>query len=94
VILRPEMRQEYLRLWIVDNGIGIAPENLGKIFGVFQRLHKQETYPGTGIGLALVSKGIERIGGRVGVESEVGRGSKFWMEVKPFACAPAPGPLP
>jgi PAS domain S-box-containing protein len=94
VILRPEMRQEYLRLWIEDNGIGIAPENLGKIFGVFQRLHKPETYPGTGIGLALVSKGIERIGGRVGVESEVGRGSKFWMEVKQFDGETAPRQLP
>jgi PAS domain S-box-containing protein len=90
VILRPEMRQEYLRLWVEDNGIGIAPENLGKIFGVFQRLHKQETYPGTGIGLALVSKGIERIGGHVGVESEIGRGSKFWIEVKHFDGAPPP----
>jgi PAS domain S-box-containing protein len=82
IIVRPELRQEYLRLWIEDNGIGIALEDHKKIFGVFQRLHKSEAYPGTGIGLALVSKGMERIGGRVGVESAIGHGSKFWMELK------------
>jgi signal transduction histidine kinase len=87
VIIRPEFRQDYLRLWIEDNGIGIAEEDHGKIFGVFQRLHKLENYPGTGIGLALVSKGMERIGGRVGVESAVGRGSKFWMELKKSGAA-------
>jgi PAS domain S-box-containing protein len=82
VTVRPEIRENYLRLWIEDNGIGIAPEDHGKIFGVFQRLHKQESYPGTGIGLALVSKGMERIGGRVGLESALGRGCRFWMELK------------
>lgn len=82
VTVHPEIRQNYLRLWIEDNGIGIAPEDHGKIFGVFQRLHKQESYSGTGIGLALVSKGMERIGGRVGLESALGRGCRFWMELK------------
>jgi PAS domain S-box-containing protein len=84
----PEVRVESedqrirTRLWVIDNGIGIAPENHSKIFGVFQRLHKNERYPGTGIGLALVSKGIERIGGSVGLESEIGKGSRFWIELK------------
>src|SRR3569833_1332622 len=77
-----EERQNWIRIWIADNGIGIAPENQSKIFGVFQRLHTDKRYAGTGIGLALVSKGIERIGGRVGLESEPGRGSRFWFELK------------
>ena len=47
----------------------------------FERLHGGETYPGTGIGLAIVRKAIERMGGRVGVESELGRGSGFWIEL-------------
>lgn len=76
----------FVRLWIQDNGIGIAPEHHEKIFGLFQRLHDNQTYPGTGIGLALVRKGAERMGGRVGVESDVGKGSRFWVDL------PAPPP--
>jgi PAS domain S-box-containing protein len=71
----------FVRLWIEDNGIGIAPEYHEKIFGLFQRLHDVQTYPGTGIGLALVRKGAERMGGSVGVESEPGRGSRFWVSL-------------
>jgi PAS domain S-box-containing protein len=71
----------FVRLWIQDNGIGIAPEHHEKIFGLFQRLHDNQTYPGTGIGLALVRKGAERMGGRVGVESDVGKGSRFWVDL-------------
>ncbi|PYK98787.1 MAG: two-component sensor histidine kinase, partial [Verrucomicrobia bacterium] len=48
----------------------------------FERLHGVETYPGTGIGLAIVQKGVERLGGRVGLESAEGQGSKFWIELK------------
>lgn len=72
---------EWTRVWVADNGIGVAPENREKIFGVFQRLHHVEVYPGTGIGLAIVAKGIERMGGRVGLESEPGKGSRFWFEL-------------
>jgi PAS domain S-box-containing protein len=71
----------FVRLWIEDNGIGIAREHHEKIFGLFQRLHDNQTYPGTGIGLALVRKGAERMGGRVGVESEPGQGSRFWVDL-------------
>jgi signal transduction histidine kinase len=70
-----------VRLWVQDNGIGIAPEFLQKIFGAFERLHNKQDYPGSGLGLAIVRKGAERIGGRVGVESEPGKGSRFWLEL-------------
>jgi len=69
-------------LWVEDNGIGIAPENRERIFGAFERLHSEQTYPGTGLGLAIVRKGAERMGGRVGVESEQGKGSRFWVELR------------
>jgi signal transduction histidine kinase len=69
------------RLWVEDNGIGIAPEHQERIFRVFERLHGIETYPGTGIGLAIVRKGIERMGGRAGVESSLRQGSRFWIEL-------------
>jgi signal transduction histidine kinase len=72
---------DFIRLWVQDNGIGIPPEHHDKIFGLFQRLHDNQTYPGTGIGLALVRKGAERMGGKAGVESEVGQGSRFWVEL-------------
>jgi light-regulated signal transduction histidine kinase (bacteriophytochrome) len=70
-----------VRLWVQDHGIGIKPEYQQKIFGVFQRLHTEDAYPGTGIGLALVRKGLERMGGQVGVESELGKGSRFWIDL-------------
>lgn len=70
-----------VRVTVEDNGIGIAPEHQERVFKIFERLHGVERYPGTGVGLALVRRGIERLGGRVGVESEVGRGSRFWVEL-------------
>ncbi len=76
-MILPEERGTYWRIWVEDNGIGIAAKDRAKIFGVFQRLHSNESYPGTGIGLAIVHKGVERMNGRVGVESEVNRGSRF-----------------
>ena len=78
-----EPRGALVRVWVADNGIGIAPEHQERVFEVFQRLHGLETYPGTGIGLAIVRRGAERLGGAAGVESEPGRGSRFWVDLKP-----------
>jgi len=79
-----ERRERCVRLWVEDNGIGISPQHWERIFGVFERLHSIEAYPGTGIGLAIVRKGIERMGGQVGMESEVSQGSRFWIELPEF----------
>jgi PAS domain S-box-containing protein len=70
-----------VRIWVEDNGIGIPKEAQAKIFGMFQRLHRENEYPGTGIGLAIVRKAVERMGGQVALESEPGKGSRFWVEL-------------
>lgn len=70
-----------LRLWIEDRGIGIDPAHFPKLFQVFERLDPQGPYKGTGIGLAIVRKAVERMNGKVGVESEPGKGSQFWIEL-------------
>ena len=75
-----EQRNGVVRLWVEDNGIGIDPRYHDRVFGVFERLHKQEEYPGTGIGLAIVRKCMERMGGHADVQSEPGKGSRFWIE--------------
>jgi PAS domain S-box-containing protein len=77
-----ERREDRMRVSVRDNGIGIDSAHHGRIFSVFERLHGSETYPGTGIGLAIVKKGIERVGGRVGLESDPGHGSTFWVELR------------
>ncbi len=77
-----ETNDEFVRINFQDNGIGIEPSCYNRVFEVFERLHgKDSGYPGTGIGLAIVRKGIERMGGSVGVESEPGKGSRFWLEL-------------
>ncbi|HTD66607.1 MAG TPA: PAS domain S-box protein, partial [Candidatus Limnocylindria bacterium] len=69
-----------VRLWMEDNGIGIAPEHQDRTFRVFERLNGTR-YAGTGIGLSIVRKSIERMGGHVGLESEPHNGSRFWIEL-------------
>ena len=66
---------------VEDNGIGIPQEYLEKIFNMFQRLHSEDDYPGTGIGLATVKKSVSLLGGSVWVESEVGKGSTFFVQL-------------
>jgi len=81
VTVRAERHGDRVRLWVEDDGIGIAPEHQARIFNVFERLHGPEAYPGTGIGLAIVKKGVECMGGTCGVESKLGHGSRFWIEL-------------
>ncbi len=66
---------------VSDNGIGISKEYWEKIFNVFQRLHSEEKYPGTGIGLATVKKSVTLLGGEVWVESEINKGSTFFIKL-------------
>jgi PAS domain S-box-containing protein len=70
---------EQWKISVQDNGIGIAPQYWDQIFGIFTRLHTAEKYTGTGIGLAMCLKIVERYGGQIKVESEEGRGSTFWF---------------
>lgn len=81
-----------VRVTVSDNGIGIPESAQGRIFNVFERLHSAEEYPGTGIGLAIVKKGVERMGGRVGVASNQDGGAVFCLEMplpQDEAAAPA-----
>jgi signal transduction histidine kinase len=75
-----ECRGEWVRIWVDDNGIGIAKDHQERIFGLFERLDPAQG--GTGIGLALVQKVVRRMGGKVGVDSDLGRGSRFWLELR------------
>jgi len=81
VRLRAEEQAEFIRIGVEDNGVGIAPDYQDQIFRLFTRLNGGK-YPGTGIGLAIVQKGVERMGGRVGMESAPRQGSRFWIELR------------
>lgn len=76
-----ERRGSNVRLWVEDNGIGIEPESRARIWGMFERAHPQGGYDGTGVGLAIVRKALDRMGGTAGVESTAGVGSRFWMQL-------------
>jgi len=81
--VEPDTRDQkpaYVRLWFEDNGVGIAREHQERIWVMFERLHTNSE--STGIGLALVRKLVERMKGKVGVQSEPGKGSRFWLDLQ------------
>jgi len=70
-----------VRIWVVDNGVGIAPEYHERIFGLFQQLKGPAAGKGTGVGLAIARRAVEKMGGTIGLESTPGKGSRFWVEL-------------
>ena len=80
VRLSAQQIKNQVRVTVEDNGIGIEPNHQQRVFRVFERLNGTD-YPGTGIGLSIVRKGVERMGGKVGLESTPGQGSRFWIEL-------------
>jgi PAS domain S-box-containing protein len=80
VRIRTEPIGDQVRIWVEDNGIGIPAQDQDRIWKMFIRLNPEQ-YSGTGIGLAIVRKAVERMGGSAGVESEPGVGSKFWLQL-------------
>jgi signal transduction histidine kinase len=80
VVVSAERTGEEWRFSVTDNGIGIEPRHRDRIFGMFKRLHGRDEYEGSGIGLALCKRIVEREEGRVGVEAApAGGGSRFWF---------------
>lgn len=88
IAIHAESGERGVRLWVEDNGIGIDPRHHERIFQLFERLHSNADFPGTGIGLSLVRKAVTRMGGNCGVESSSESGSRFWIDF-PGICAPS-----
>jgi light-regulated signal transduction histidine kinase (bacteriophytochrome) len=81
ISVRAERRDREWLFAVQDNGIGIDPQYRDQIFGIFKRLHSSAEYPGTGIGLAICQKIVQRYGGRIWLESELGNGATFFFTV-------------
>lgn len=83
VTVSTESKDGCVRLWVKDNGIGIKPENLERIWKIFEQVHGNKNIESTGIGLSIVRKAAERMNGKTGVESELDKGSRFWVDLQP-----------
>lgn len=81
ITVRTEKRGQRVRLWIEDRGIGIPPRFQAGLFRIFERAPSSSAYEGTGVGLAIVRKAAEKMGGSCGVESDGEQGSRFWIEL-------------
>src|SRR5262249_26550446 len=94
VRLTGEREENFVVLSVIDNGVGIPTESQGRLFRLFERLGASRDFPGTGIGLAIVRRAAERMGGDCGGESQVGVGSRFWIRLPagnhPTTGAPSP----
>jgi PAS domain S-box-containing protein len=83
IVITATQEETQVRLSFADNGIGIAPQHQQQIFQIFGRVYSEKEFEGTGIGLAIAKKAAERMGGSIGVVSQVGRGSEFFVLLKP-----------
>jgi signal transduction histidine kinase len=92
VSIAAERDGEHWRFSVSDNGIGMSPDHAKRIFEPFQRLHGEEDYPGTGIGLAVCERIIDQHGGRIWVSSRPGEGSVFHFTLPAAAAARVPAP--
>lgn len=81
LVMGSRLENGHHRIWVKDNGVGFDMKYSDRIFGIFQRLQRSDAYPGTGVGLALVSKAAQRMGGRVWAESAPGQGATFHVEL-------------
>lgn len=77
-----EEQDASVKITVKDNGLGIAPEHFARIFNIFGRVYPDKQFEGTGIGLSIVKKAVQRMGGEAGVESKLGEGSRFWFTLK------------
>jgi signal transduction histidine kinase len=85
LVVSLEDRDDRMRVSVADNGIGVAPAAQDRLFKPFERVHSDRSVEGTGMGLAIVQKGAERMGGTVGMESVPLCGSRFWFELRKAA---------
>jgi PAS domain S-box-containing protein len=82
IFIHGESTETLVRVWVEDNGIGIDPMHYKRIFEIFGRVYGDKQFEGTGIGLAIAKKAVERMGGEIGVESQLNQGSRFWFTLK------------